>query len=303
MSKIRINAKSAPIYDEFFSKINYGFKHIEIQLIHEFLSEQEYADTKRIIEEGKADISVVHTPLVKGEDETEEVPLMHLLVPKVYDIFLDTCKYAEYIAELENRRVKIVVHTINSKQELVETRIIPEKIGPLVKKALDTYKNVDLVIENSTTSGERKFKSIFDMEDVAWAVKELNEAIGEKRAFPLIDTCHLMMSCELWRRFTYEDILNFDESFRKISEFGKLGLMHLNNMWDNGIDKDHGRPFSMEHEGDIEKLDKIMKAYTKYADCEITIEVAEDNYYERPNNIIATKESLEKLGYELDCGE
>jgi len=305
MNKIRINAKSTPEYGEFLPKTNNGFHNIEIQLIHKYLKEQEYEDTKKGIENGLIDISVVHTPLVKEDsmEGAEEIPLMDLVIPKVYNMFDDTCKYAEFIAELENKRIKVVVHTINSKKDLIETKMISEKVGPLVKNTLDKYKDVDLVIENSTSTGERRFKTVFDMDDVAYAVKELNDFLGEKRAYPLMDTCHLMMNFEAWKRFSYEDLLNFDESFKKASEYGKLGLIHLNNMWDNGVDKDHGRPFDMNHTGDLEKLDKIMKAYEKYANCEITIEVAEDDYYTAPNNLIKTKESLEKLGYELDCGK
>ena len=66
MEKIRINAKTIPVFEEFLPKVNNGFKHIEIQLIHSFLTESEYNDTKKAIDELNVDISVVHTPLIKG---------------------------------------------------------------------------------------------------------------------------------------------------------------------------------------------------------------------------------------------
>lgn len=47
MNKIRINAKSTPEYGEFLPKTNNGFHNIEIQLIHKYLKEQEYEDTKK----------------------------------------------------------------------------------------------------------------------------------------------------------------------------------------------------------------------------------------------------------------
>jgi hypothetical protein len=43
-----------------------------------------------------------------------------------------------------------------------------------------------------------------------------------------------------------------------------------------------------------------MSAYEKYANCEITIEVREDDYNNTPYNLIKTKEALETLDYNLD---
>lgn len=302
MEKIRINAKTIPVFEEFLPKVNNGFKHIEIQLIHSFLTESEYNDTKKAIDELNVDISVVHTPLIKGNKITGDIALNHLVSDEIYNMFEDTCKYAEYISEIENRRIKVVVHNNNSKLDLEETRIIPEKIGPKIKNTLEKYKNVDLAIENSCATDFGRFKTVFDMDDVTFAVKQLNEVItGKKRVYTLLDTCHLMMSYEAWRRMSQEDLLDFDRTFKMATDGEKLGLIHLNNMWDNGLKQDHGRPFYIEHEGDLEKLDKIMKAYQKYTDCEITIEVAEEDYLGTPKNILRTKEALQKLGYELDC--
>lgn len=303
MNEIRINAKSTPDYVEFLPKVKAGFHHIEIQLIHSFLKESEYLDTKKAIEELNVDISVVHTPLVKNEfgTETDDISLIHLLRADVYEMFEDTCKYVQYVAELQGRRIKVVVHNNNSIRDIKETNFIKEKVAPKLRKTLSKYDKIDLVIENSCATDIVGFKTVFDMDDVAFAVKEINEALGEKRAYPLVDTCHIMMSFEAWKRISGQDLLNFDETFRKASEYGKLGLIHLNNLWDNGFDKDHGRPFDLNHSGDLEKLSTIMKAYEKYADCEITIEVAEDDYLAEPKNIIATRASLEKLGYKLDC--
>lgn len=305
MKTIKINAKSIPVYEEFIPKIKYGFHNIEIQLIHSFLKECEYQDTKKAIEELNADISVVHTPLIKREQTTDDIALNHLQVEEAYNMFEDTCKYAQYISNIEKHRIKVVVHTNNSKQDLQESNMIQEKIAPKIVTTLKKYDNVDLVIENSCATDNRRFKTVFDMDDVSFAVQKLNESLNEaklkNKAYTLLDTCHLMMSYEAWKRISSENLLDFEQTFKMATTNAQMGLVHLNNMWDNGFKEDHGRPFDIEHNGDLEKLEKIMNAYEKYADCEITIEVAEKDYLGKPENILKTKQSLEKLGYILNC--
>ena len=197
MKTLKINAKAAPVMEQMLSKINCGFKNIEIQLLHELVSEDEYNDTKTAIEQYGIDISVVHTPLiaVEGQMLLDEIALEHLVQDMYFKTFCDTCKYAQYIADLEKHRIKIVIHNTWSKEEWKLTNLIEEKIAPKIKYALDKCKDVDLVVENSTTVGERTFKTIIDMEDVSFAVKELNKIIGN-RAKTIIDTCHMMIAWE-----------------------------------------------------------------------------------------------------------
>ena len=304
MKTLKINAKAAPVMEQMLSKINCGFKNIEIQLLHELVSEDEYNDTKTAIEQYGIDISVVHTPLiaVEGQMLLDEIALEHLVQDMYFKTFCDTCKYAQYIADLEKHRIKIVIHNTWSKEEWKLTNLIEEKIAPKIKYALDKYKDVDLVVENSTTVGERTFKTIIDMEDVSFAVKELNKIIGN-RAKTIIDTCHMMIAWEAWRRVRYDDLTNWDEAFNKSTRYVKLGLMHLNNMKDNGLpDEFHGIAFDKNIDDDMRKLKEIMNAYEKYAECDITIEVREDDYKGIPKNLIKTKEALEYLGYELNLG-
>ena len=297
MKKIRFNAKSVPKIKEAEAKLNAGFRNIEIQLIHPFVSEDEYEATEKMIKELGADISVVHTPLIK--DVCEEVALDQLLVDKYYNYFKDTCKYAEYISQIENKRIKVVIHNTFSKFIWEETNLIPEKIAPRIKAVLDEDPHIDLVVENSIffEKDMKKLRTIFDLSDVAYTVNELNKVIGN-RALPLIDTCHSMMNAVAWKKITGDETLNWDDVFAKATKYNKLGLIHLNNMWIDGIDKDHGVGFFQSHDGDIEKLTKIMQAYEKYADCEITIEVREDNYLSEPTNLLETEKSLNFLGFE-----
>lgn len=304
MKKIRINAKAAPVKEQILAKVNSGFKNIEIQLLHEFVSKEEYHDTQTTIEQYGIDISVVHTPLILLPEERvfRDIALDFLLIDKYYDMFCDTCKYSQYIAELLGHRIKIVIHNNNSKEDWERTNLIEEKIGPKIKRVLEKYKDIDLVIENATIYNIDKFNSIFDMEDVSYTVKELNRIIGD-RAKTLLDTCHMMINWEAWRRITYRDLTNWDDTFYKSTMYQKLGLIHLNNMKDNGIQgKNHGTAFDKTIKSDLEKLKQIMNAYEKYTDCEITIEVREEDYKATPTNLITTKEALEYLGYELDLG-
>lgn len=304
MKTLKINAKAAPVMEQMLSKINCGFKNIEIQLLHELVSEDEYNDTKTAIEQYGIDISVVHTPLitVEGEVLLEEVSIIHLLKEKYFNIFEDTCKYAEYIADLEKHRIKIVIHNTWSKEDWKITNLIEEKIAPKIKQVLDKYKDIDLVVENSTSVGERTFKSILSMEDVSYSVKELKKTIG-KRVNTLIDTCHMMMNWEAWRRITYNDLKDWNIAFYQSTIYEKLGLVHLNNVRDIGIkNEDHGIAFDKNIDDDMRKLKEIMNAYEKYAECDITIEVREDDYKGLPKNLIKTKEALEYLGYELNLG-
>ena len=302
MKSIKINAKSAPKFEQIMARVNAGFKNIEIQLLNEFVSEDEYEVTKKVIEENKVNISVVHTPLIEIEGEVllEEISLIHLLQDKYYDIFYDTCKYAQYIADLEEQRVKIVIHNTWAKEDWETTNLMGEKIAPRIKSVLNEFNDIDLVVENSTTVGERTFKSIIDMEDVSYSVKELNKVIGN-RAETIIDTCHMMMNWETWKRITNKDLTDWNEAFLKSTKYEKLGLVHLNNVRDLGIKKeDHGIPFDKNITSDIERLKQIMEAYDKYAQCEITIEVREEDYEKTPQNLITTKDALESIGYELN---
>lgn len=304
MKTLKINAKAAPIMEQMLSKINCGFKNIEIQLLHELVSEDEYNDTKTAIEQYGIDISVVHTPLitVEGEVLLEEVSIIHLLKEKYFNIFEDTCKYAQYISDLEKHRIKVVIHNTWSKEDWKITNLIEEKIAPKIKQVLDKYKDIDLVVENSTSVGEGTFKSILSMEDVSYSVKELKKTIG-KRVNTLIDTCHMMMNWEAWRRITYNDLKDWNIAFYQSTIYEKLGLVHLNNVRDIGIkNEDHGIAFDKNIDDDMRKLKEIMNAYEKYAECDITIEVREDDYKGIPKNLIKTKEALEYLGYELNLG-
>lgn len=298
MKEIRINVKSTPEYKEFLPRIKSGIRNIEIQLINRMLTKQEYIDTEKAIKQDNVDISVVHTPLVKIKEWTDEIALNFLLLPGYTEMFENTCKYAEYIAGLEGKRIKVVVHNNYSKATWMETNLIKEKIGPILNNVLQKYENIDLVIENSCATDNKRFKTVFDMEDVSYVVSEINKIVGN-RAKTLLDTCHMMMSCEAWKRMSGEDILDWDKVFKDSTMYTDLGLIHLNNIWDNGFKEDHGRPFSPEHDGDIEKLKSIMNAYEKYTNCEISIEVAEEDYFSAPKNFITTKELLEKLGYNL----
>lgn len=301
--KIRFNAKSAPLYENYKVKVDSGFKNIEVQLIKKYLSKNEYEDTARAIQELGIDISIVHTPLVSISEEQEfEICIIHLLQEENVKILDDTCKFAQYIAELENRRIKVVIHTENSADQFRYSNLIEDKIGPALKEILNKYPDIDFVLENTSIDGETRFNSIIEMNDVSYAASKIKEICGD-RIFTLIDTCHDMMTKEAWKRFTNKDLTNWDESFKQCFNYDcKLGLVHLNNIWDNGRGKDHGRPFDLNHKGDLEKLEKIMKSYEKYANCEITIEVGEDDYLDIPHNLIKTKESLEKLGYQLELG-
>ena len=304
MKTLKINAKAAPIMEQMLSKINCGFKNIEIQLLHELVFEDEYNDTKTAIEQYGIDISVVHTPLitVEGEVLLEEVSIIHLLKEKYFNIFEDTCKYAQYISDLEKHRIKVVIHNTWSKEDWKITNLIEEKIAPKIKQVLDKYKDIDLVVENSTSVGEGTFKSLLSMEDVSYSVKELKKTIG-KRVNTLIDTCHMMMNWESWKRATYNNLTDWNIAFYQSTIYEKLGLVHLNNVRDIGIkNEDHGIAFDKNIDDDMRKLKEIMNAYEKYAECDITIEVREDDYKGIPKNLIKTKEALEYLGYELNLG-
>lgn len=301
--KIRINAKSIPNLEQLLYKINAGFKNIEIQLLHKYVSNLEYLETKQAIEKYGIDISVVHSPLILPTETSPEfeIALHHLLISEIASVFEDTVKYANYIAKLENHRIKVVIHNDFSKQIWEQTNLINEKIGPLVQKILSKYEFVDLLIENAPSSNYVGFRTIFNMNDVSYAVKILNEFIPN-RVNTLLDTCHTLINWELWKRYCYIDLTNWNEAFELSTANTPLGLIHLNNIRDNGMDSNHGIPFDYNLESDRNRLKSIMDAYQKYASCEITIEVREKNYCDVPYNLITTKECLEKMGYDLYIG-
>lgn len=301
MKKIKVNAKTIPTKEETIVKINEGFRNLEMQLISRKVTEEEYKNTENMICNDKIDISVVHTPLITyNKDISEEIELSmdRLLIPEYFEMFEDTCKYAQFIADIEQKRIKVVIHNDFAKNIWKETNLIEEKIGQKIKSVLDRYPEVDLVVENGSAISEKNFNTIFNMEDVTYAVKELNKIVGNK-VKTLIDTCHIMMNWEAWKRVTDgEDVSSWENVFKQASDGIEIGLIHLNNMRDNGI-VDHGLAFDSENEEDMEKLKQIMENYEKYTDCEITIEVREEDYLARPYNLLTTKKALETLGYEL----
>ena len=299
MKSLRINAKSAPLTKQIEAKVNTGFKNIEIQLIHDYVSEIEYAETKDAIEKMGIDISVVHTPLVEiGDDIMTDISLDGLLINKNCEILDDTCKFAQYLTELLNHRIKVVIHNDFSKEIWMETKLLEEKIIPRIKEILDKYSDVDLLIENSSSygTGKANYRSIGNMDDVSYAVKVLNNAF-ENRVETLIDTCHMLMNWEAWKKTTgsIEKFSNWDIEFKNATQYSELGLIHLNNMKENGLGKNHGVAFNKDNKEDMQELEQIMNAYEKYANCEITIEVRENNYEGNPEQLILTKEALEEL--------
>lgn len=298
--KIIVNAKSVPKTDEFLAKVNVGFKNIEIQLLEKEVTKQQYEDTDNIIKDYGVDIRVVHSPILRPPlvDKITDVVLIRLLDRNFFDTLVDTCKYAEHIAELEGHRVKIVVHNDTSEDMWRITNLIETSIGPKIKDITDFFSNIDFVIENTGTIANCGFNTIFGMSDIAYVVNELNK-FAPGRIMPLMDTCHMMMSYESWKRVSYEDLTDWKKEFKDATQYCDFGLIHLNNMRDNGIDADHSRPFSIDEIDDMKKLKEIMKNYRKYSKCEITIEVNEDDYTATPVNLLKTKEALETIGFKL----
>ena len=142
MKKIRFDAKTIPNIGETQAKIDAGFKNFEIQLIHEYVSEKEYNETDKIIDELGGNISVVHTPLIVGT--CNELTLDELLKEKFYSYFIDACKYAEYIARKENKRIKVVIHNAFAKYLWEETNLMAD-IG------MDSLDVTELILTCQTT--------------------------------------------------------------------------------------------------------------------------------------------------------
>ena len=291
---IRINAKSAPEEIQLMARVKSGFKNIEIQLINKEIAKEEYDITKKMIEDNKIDVSVVHTPLVQTETGKIEISLNQILKDSYYKMLCDTIEYAEFISKIENKRIKVVIHERYSKEIWMENNFLIEKIGPMLKAILDKNPHVDLVLENISAFDGDRFRTVFYMSDVSYTVGVLNKIIPN-RIYTLMDTCHMMMSIEAFSRITNGiKITNWDEQFKQANDGVKMNMMHLNNIHDNGV------PFYSDNEEDLNKLKEIMQAYEKYTDCEITVEVREDSYTGPLYNAIETVKSLRKLGYEVE---
>ena len=107
---IRINAKSAPEEIQLMARVKSGFKNIEIQLINKEIAKEEYDITKKMIEEDKIDVSVVHTPLVQTETGKIEISLNQIFKDYYYKMLCDTIEYAELISKIENKRKNIKIN-------------------------------------------------------------------------------------------------------------------------------------------------------------------------------------------------
>ena len=70
-------------------------------------------------------------------------------------------------------------------------------------------------------------------------------------------------------------------------------------MRENGLGENHGTAFDPNLPENMKVLQDIMNAYEKYASCDITIEVREQNYEGNLEQLVLTKKALESLGYTL----
>ena len=293
---MRILVKSAPKTNNFLAKVKNKTNLIEVQIISWFTDEQMVKDSMR----QDIDIINVHTPLLEnGEGQlTDGVNLDEFRSPFTYKVLVDTCIYAEKLAEYYNHDIRVIVHNGWSIADWQKSGQI-DNLAKMFKGIIENYPHLNFAIENITPIGRHGFKTGCWPEDAAYVAAELNKKLKTKKFTTVIDICHLLMTNyvieQSVKSSTRIHTRTIDELFKQSN--GLCSVIHLNNKIGDGMEGNHGTPFTNSEE-DKALLTEILTAYAKYTpNADIVIEVKEDDYLNCVNcyETIETLQNVNKL--------
>jgi hypothetical protein len=280
--------KCALYEDELLARKRINENNVEIQLLHEFYEEtpslEEYLDT--LLGTG-LNIKIIHTPLVFGDD----VEIDNFWEDKNRDVFLKTCKLANMLGRKLDKNILVVVHTsMDFKQDINNVEKIT-LIDKILLEALNKYSNISVAIENiiPVVVNHKGFfgRNGFLNDNCLYIDYFINKYGFGDRIGTVLDICHALTTIRLMEYCKIP--LSLEEFFDWNKKYIKL--IHLANIGDNGYGKgNHGTGFI---EGkDIDLLSDVLDLYCKYEyNCQVTIEVYEEDYT-NPINYIRTKENV-----------
>lgn len=296
-----ITAKSTPD-EQLKSRVEFGFKNIEIQILNATTGEDDFNNTIKY----DVDVISVHTPLISSSNNStkSDISLNDLSDLSYFQMLIKTCELAQKFATHYNHPVNVVIHNKFSKETW-------EKLGGFLKDIKDVFRyltnefpDLYFCIENSTPYSKGHTNEGTEVCDAYFIANYLNKHVSDKFRL-VIDTCHLLMTKRCLNAIlkSYPKLLesqkSFEESFKDSN--GLLQIVHLNNAKGIGYQKDHGTPFKKENKEDMKILKEITKAYEKYGnDAIICLEVQEDDYL-NPINMKATYEAFLEAIQNLDC--
>ncbi|WP_298844589.1 hypothetical protein [Clostridium sp.] len=285
---MKILMKSGLSKENFIVRKKLNENNIEIQLLKEFYSNEiSLMQYFNMIVNSELDVSIIHTPLVDGEDV--EIDDFYDKIKK--DVFFKTCELANMVGIKFNKNIMVIVHSsMNFNQDITNLNKIA-LIDNVLFDVFNKYPNILIAIENIIPLANN-YKGYYGrngfLNDNCMYVDYFIDKYGFKdKIGTVLDTCHALVTIKLL------EYCKISITLDKFFEWNKKNVMliHLANLGDNGYGKNnHGIGFI---EGkDLELLSDIMYLYHKYEyDCPITIEVREKDYL-NPVNYLKTKENL-----------
>jgi hypothetical protein len=291
-----LNIKAYP--DQILSKLDFGFKDIEIQL-HRRIFNEDKTVILNAIDKG-ANIHVVHSALVRTEESVLSVSLKNCLINNdMFDYINDTFIIADFCARKLGHKVGVLIHngfTDSDTDYFTENiKIVISKIANIYNRYKDyTY----LLIENEVCflkdyDGNYGIKERGYNVSQSFVISQFKK-IGILDIQTVVDTCHLMIDNNYRNKvFEINETIDWDKEFSKMKDYNiNVGLLHLSRCEKTGLNKYHGLPFN---ENSKKELYDILNAKNKhYPNAKVTIEVYEDNYYEKPINYITEKVLIEE---------
>lgn len=262
----------------------------ELQLFSEFDKGETATDVfARIKENCKLHFSVVHSPLIAGDDVNIEYVCNH----KDLHRLRETVKLAGFISNHQDSIVKVVFHTNLSYTEYEKFPYIFECILQFFEDIFYRYPKLEFCFENVVpvmimkNGGFRMRNGCF--EDSVYLANRLNSYFSTKRFGTVLDTCHAKTTIEVLKRHSDVFTLTLEDFFRINENVCKL--VHLADLVDVGYKPNqHGVLFQEEA-----SMHEILSLYEQYIPgCEITIEIKEDDYT-LCTNFIHNLEMLNRL--------
>lgn len=286
---MNLNIKAYP--EQIMSKLEYGFKDIEIQLYHH-LSDDDINIVVNAIQQG-ANVNVIHSSLIPmNSDAQTSVSLKKILAyEESLEYVEDTFKIADICAKLLNHPVGVLLHNgFSDSDTLYFSKPIKTVVQSIIKIYENYKENTYILIENETVFlKDMNQNKSFREKGTAISqnfVINLFKKYGVNDVFAVVDTCHLMMDNIYQNRMFQTDYkIDWDKTFKEMKDFKiPVGLIHLSKCEKDGLGKDHGLPFD---ENSQKELCDILEAKHKYyPNAQITLEVYEDDYYAKPFNYI-----------------
>lgn len=281
--KCDIYAKSALDENAIKVKEYIGCDGIEIQLNSDFVSVAK--DSKDILNDLKVasfknhNIYAVHCPFLISE--RYDFPIEECLGSD-FVILESVCKIADYFGKERNRNTLVITHSAIGYNQLLKYNVLYEELLNKVQYLLDTYKNIEICIENivpilDTNPFMPVLRNNYFNSSVL-LVKDIRKKLNTDRVGTVLDICHAKMS-KLEIELFYNHVkLNYDKIDFSLNSFFRenkdvIKLFHLSDMLSSGFGNGHGIFVGKKAIGEFVSL------YNDYnLTCPVTLEVREDDF-------------------------